>query len=306
MKITVGIPTYNRPSWMLNTIQEVLKQNEASILEIIIVDQTRPDLIDQHLKRSISEVCSNNLIRYFYVGKPSLSLARNKIIKEAKGDIIVWLDDDVLLPKNFFKEHMNAYLDSNVIACAGQCFNRLTNIKPEDINFSNYRSLTEPSFKGNFTKSHCGTMVGANHSTLTECCIQVQGCDESFIGSGYYSDADLTNRLRIKFPNKSIAFSPNAFVLHLKVPMGGCKIDGSKRSEFGTISPFILYYLRYEQGFKALCSIISLLRIGPLRKYNVIRFWKIPYSFYIFIYAIITLYPKRNKTISSFEFDKSL
>lgn len=299
MKITVGIPTYNRPIWLLSTINEVLRVKGASVLEVIIVDQTIQSSIESNISQKIYEVCLNPLVKYFHINTPSLPLARNKIIKEAKGDIIVWLDDDVLLPDYFFEEHLRVYSDPNIIGCAGECHHRLLDVNPEDINFENYKNLTVASFDGIFTRSHQSTMVGANHSVLTEYCLQIQGCDESFIGSGYYSDADFTDRLRLKFPTKKIAYNPNAFVLHLKVPTGGCKVDGNKRSEYANIAPYILYCLRNNHGLKLIYQLILLLRAGPLRKYNVLQFWKIPYSLFIYIYAIIILYPNRNKIISS-------
>lgn len=300
MRITVGIPTFNRPHWMLRTVQDVLDKNDPSVAEIIVVDQTSWDSIDTRLQEEILMLSKNHLVRYFSIDRASLPLARNYIIQKASAELIVWLDDDVFLPKNFFQEHLKVYDDSSVIAAAGECYHRAPEVDVEDINFSNYESLTIRSFGDLFTYDHLGTMIGANHSVLTRYAIEVKGCDESFGGSGYYSDADFADRLRNMFPAKRIAYNPQAFVIHLRAPTGGCKVDGgNSRSEYENISPFVLYILRNYKGKECLFRLLSLLRIGPLRKYNLIRFWRIPYSLVVFIFAVFILYPKRKLVISS-------
>ena len=103
-KISVIIPTYNRPAELRNTIESILKQTQKPY-EIIIVD-------DGDLKALPFEKESKNVgIKYIYYKKdrPGLTESRNKGIELAKGSIIFFLDDDVILSPNYIEEILSVY-----------------------------------------------------------------------------------------------------------------------------------------------------------------------------------------------------
>jgi glycosyltransferase involved in cell wall biosynthesis len=55
----------------------------------------------------------------FNDGEPGLSAARNLGIRKAKGDIIAFVDDDVVLPPDWAEEMINAYQDDSIIGVTG-------------------------------------------------------------------------------------------------------------------------------------------------------------------------------------------
>ncbi len=82
-RVSVIIPTYGRPTLLLDAIASVLAQQVAGI-EIIVVDDASPEPITvtgDHLRHSISE-------------NRGSAAARNLGVSAATGDILAFLDDD--------------------------------------------------------------------------------------------------------------------------------------------------------------------------------------------------------------------
>ena len=295
MNITLGIPTYNRPKSLISTVKQFLNHVDRSTLcEIIIIDQTKWESIDRIYQIELEGFQNNPIIKYFNEPFPSLPLARNKIISISKGDIIVWIDDDVLVNKNFLKEYLNIFENSDCVACAGQIFQRNISANENIINKHNFESHTWKHLHGIDSKPFHEPLIGCNHATLKSSLLEIDGVDENFKGSGYFSDADLGDRLRIKFGKDSIVFSENASLIHLRAKAGGCKINNAKRSERDSLYPFVFYFFRYRfNKFDFLKGIYEILRVGPLRKQNVITL-KSFYSFYVLVSLLFEIYTTKH------------
>ena len=95
--LTAIICTYNRAKYIGNLLESIAKNDlEKSKYEIVLVDNNCTD--------NTKEVCeafvkTHTDVNFRYVVEPEqgLSAARNKGIKEAKGDVIVYIDDDALV-----------------------------------------------------------------------------------------------------------------------------------------------------------------------------------------------------------------
>ena len=93
IKISVIIPTFNRSSFIENTINSVLRQS-YSVDEIIVVDNNSTDNTYKLIKKKFPDI---NLIKEINQG---VSHARNRGIIHAKNDWIAFLDsDDQSCPK---------------------------------------------------------------------------------------------------------------------------------------------------------------------------------------------------------------
>jgi glycosyltransferase involved in cell wall biosynthesis len=88
MKVTVYIPTYNRPYLLLRALESVLKQTYSD-LEIIVVND------GESLPADIHKFFKDNSIIYLETtGNERACVARNKAINAATGSYITGLDDD--------------------------------------------------------------------------------------------------------------------------------------------------------------------------------------------------------------------
>lgn len=109
--ISVIICTYNRSDYLELALRSLVKQENCTDFEVIIVDNNSTD--------STKDICKKFIDRddwnYFFEKSQGLSFARNRGIKEAKGEILAFLDDDAIANSNwianiysFFKNHPNA------------------------------------------------------------------------------------------------------------------------------------------------------------------------------------------------------
>lgn len=94
--ISIVIASYNRSDMLYETLNTLLDQlafqPPMQDLEILIIDNNSTD----HTACVANEfVARDNRIRYVHETRQGLSHARNRGIAEARGDILVFLDDDV-------------------------------------------------------------------------------------------------------------------------------------------------------------------------------------------------------------------
>lgn len=86
-QVSVIIPAYNGDRYIVQAVESVLSQTFTD-LEIIVVDDGSTDLTHQVLEPYLDR------IHYFYQENQGVAVARNRGIKEAKGDLIAFLDQD--------------------------------------------------------------------------------------------------------------------------------------------------------------------------------------------------------------------
>jgi glycosyltransferase involved in cell wall biosynthesis len=96
--VSILMPTYNRRKFIPTAIEIYKNQTYSKDrMEWIILDDGTDKV--QDLFEEASKSIPN--IRYIYEPlKKNIGAKRNKLIAEAKGDIIVWMDDDDYYPNN--------------------------------------------------------------------------------------------------------------------------------------------------------------------------------------------------------------
>jgi glycosyltransferase involved in cell wall biosynthesis len=90
-RVSVIIPTYNRPALLIEAVNSVLSQSYAEY-EIILVD----DGSSTDTQTELKQAGILDRVRLFRQHNAGLSAARNRGIKEARGKFITFLDDDDL------------------------------------------------------------------------------------------------------------------------------------------------------------------------------------------------------------------
>ncbi|KYD19077.1 glycosyltransferase family 2 protein [Saccharococcus caldoxylosilyticus] len=115
--VSVVICTYNRVRFLASCIESVLKNNvDKEFYEILVIDNNSSDNTEEVVK-SLAQ--NNPHIRYVKESKVGLSYARNRGIEEAKGDIIVFIDDDVEVAPNYVEEIISFFNKYPDAVCAG-------------------------------------------------------------------------------------------------------------------------------------------------------------------------------------------
>ncbi|WP_066379096.1 MULTISPECIES: glycosyltransferase family 2 protein [unclassified Anabaena] len=105
--ITIAICTKDRPDNLarcLESLQEFAKQTAR--LEVLVVDNAPSDDRTQKLVESLPWV------RYVREPKPGLDFARNKALQSANGEILAFLDDDVVVDRRWLLGLITAWREN--------------------------------------------------------------------------------------------------------------------------------------------------------------------------------------------------
>jgi len=127
-KISVCIPTYNRAHYLPEAVQSVLAQAYEN-LEIVIVDDGSTDNTAEVVRSMIDTY--GDKIRYFIKENSGIPQTRNRLLAEAKGEYILWLDSDDVLSPNILKVYTDLFdasgqLPYDILYCDIQCFDHQT------------------------------------------------------------------------------------------------------------------------------------------------------------------------------------
>jgi glucosyl-dolichyl phosphate glucuronosyltransferase len=108
MKCTVAICTWNRATLLARTLAEMQRLQVPVGLEweLLVVNNNCGDDTERVL-----EQFQNVLpLRRLFEAKPGQCHARNCAIDAARGDLIIWTDDDVLVSRDWLSAYVSAYL----------------------------------------------------------------------------------------------------------------------------------------------------------------------------------------------------
>jgi glycosyltransferase involved in cell wall biosynthesis len=104
-ELSVLIPTYNRREILIKSLAAYQGQSaRAEILEILIVDDGSTDGTGEAVSQLSME--SPIRIRYIRQNNSGLAAARNHGIREAKGRLILFIDDDIIPSPCLVREHL--------------------------------------------------------------------------------------------------------------------------------------------------------------------------------------------------------
>ncbi|MBK7179721.1 MAG: glycosyltransferase family 2 protein [Chloroflexi bacterium] len=223
--VSIVVPTYNREEVLCQTITYLLTQNYPTY-EIVVVDQTtnHNTSTQEYLKKHAADV------RYFQLAQPSLPKARNFGVQQAKGEIIVFVDDDVEVDKNWLNAHIKNFHDASIGGISG----RIIEDNVPIINTTEIGRVTKWGRVIGNRASTARTQIewasGGNASFRRILVEKVGGFDEAFQGNAIFEDTDFSFRLRSL--GYKIYFDPEAVLIHLAVRQGGCETRTKDRVNY--------------------------------------------------------------------------
>lgn len=252
--ISVIIPTYNREDALRDSIADVLKQDYPNF-EAIVVDQTATH--KPEIQQYLAEMSNQGKIRWFRVNWASLPGARNYAVRRAKGEIILFIDDDVQLPENFLANHAKNYQDNPEIgAIAGRVFDRMKltdsqgnliieQLPPEamDPGIAWYYIDLVHTVKPQQVLSARGCNMSFRREIFTQHGLKF---DERFRGSAVREESDFC--LRLRSTGYKIWYDPEAHLVHLGEETGGCHDISTKSWQY----QITFYHNHFFLGLKNL------------------------------------------------------
>ncbi len=102
LQLTVAIPTYNRADFLRQTLAGIARQDfPKGAFEVLVIDNNSTD----HTRAVVAEFAgATPAPRYLLETKQGLDYARNRAITEARGDLIVFADDDILMSPDWLSQ----------------------------------------------------------------------------------------------------------------------------------------------------------------------------------------------------------
>ena len=205
--VSLIIVSYNRKSLLRRNLEAVDKQKFKGSLEVIVVDDGSTDNTGQVLK---DRAAAKNKFsfKYFEALHSGPAVARNLGIANAKGDILIFLDDDSVIQNDDYVQRMvGCFKEKETGIVAGRTVDFYSGIlnliragDPPEIDFDNPSKLKEAV--GVPTK---------NAAFLKEAVLKAGGFDPLF-KYAYCEDVDLC--IRILNLGYKLAFNKDALVYH--------------------------------------------------------------------------------------------
>lgn len=190
---SVVIATRNRANELHACLEALSMQSVPDAFEVIVVDNGSQDATPEVLRSAAARG-----VRGLTVGEPNRAKARNAGIAAARGDLVIFCDDDTIAPQSWVSAHMRAHAGTAAAAVSGPI-----------INVANARALPPPRAR-NFSRAFfCTCNVSAPKRELEA----VGGFDERYDLYGW-EDTDLGIRLRARGVRRVFAW--DAYLYHVK------------------------------------------------------------------------------------------
>jgi len=225
IRLSCIIPTLGRGDVLLETIRMLLAQSYPAH-EIIVVDQT--PCHDPAVLGELEILERKRRFRWLKQTEANASKARNAGAAVAKGEVLVFLDDDIRIEQDFLAAHARNYRDPGVAAVAGQILKGNGDVVYHRTRESGNPELDWLYFPRNFGK-RCPTtwMASGNFSIRRELFLKLGGMDERYFRGGQREESDFA--FRFLRTGRRFQFDPDASILHLGikvVPGGGSRPTG--------------------------------------------------------------------------------
>ena len=121
MKLSVVIPTYNRRSILERTLPSLLAQDlSPDEYEIIVVMDGSSDGTADWL-RSLRPECLLSVLETSAAGSGA-GAARNRGLHAARGDLVLFLDDDLVAAPDLFRQHCEAHVCAQPMVVFGPIY----------------------------------------------------------------------------------------------------------------------------------------------------------------------------------------
>lgn len=251
--ISIVIPTYNASRFMPDLLESLFKQ-AVEDMEVLIVDDCSTD--------NTVEIVRKYPVRVIQMEKNGgPARARNRGVEEAMGDIIFFLDSDVLVMDGTVKE-VKDYFENNPSAncvigvCATEPLNK--GFVPKYMAMFEYIHLVDtPGNKVSVFAPRCGAIK-------KELFQRVGGYDESYKGADV-EDFELARRI---IKTDSILLNPKMLVRHQFVN----NFEEAVKNYFKRAVMWVHLFLKDKQfdnagptapsnGIAAVCSFLSMMSL---------------------------------------------
>jgi len=231
MEVSIIIPTYNRTEELKEALESIIAQTKLP-KEVLIVDDSEHDEIQNLVKQKKNEFEFKGVtLKYIRNEKErSLAIARNIGIEHSTGDIVLFLDDDVILDREYIMNILRVYKEKHsAIGVQGYIINMFSGDMISKIRYAigrifflwypeNDKCRVQPSAEPTYPSSslkrtiECQWLAGSNCSFKREI-LQIFKFNENLKRYSWREDVDLSYRI-YKIISNSLYITPHAKLIH--------------------------------------------------------------------------------------------
>jgi len=237
ISISVVIPTYNRTALLLNCIDALAKQDfDKDAYEIIVMTDGPDEATLQLMKIAACQYNDVNIHVSSTLAKKGPATARNSGWRMAKGELIVFTDDDCEPSNMLLSSYWGMYCrqDSKIIALNGP------------VHVPVYTIPTD--YEKNIARLEIAEFITANCACSRVALEKINGFDEAF-SMAWREDSDL--HFKLIEAHIPIIRVPGALVVHpVRASHFGISLKEQKKSMYNALL-FKKYPLLYKQKIGA-------------------------------------------------------
>jgi O-antigen biosynthesis protein len=220
--VTVAVCTRDRSTSLVRAIQSLVRLNYPNF-EVLIIDNHPSDNRTALAVRELSYQYS--CLRYILEPRPGLNWARNRAIREARGEIIAYTDDDVVADDYWLLSLVQIFQSHNAACVAGGVlpYEMETNAQflfelyggfCRSFNRVVYHKNSKLGHHYPLSAHHFGT--GANMAFRVETLKRLGGFDNALdAGTATNGAGDLEMFFRIVKEGYTLVYEPSALVWHV-------------------------------------------------------------------------------------------
>lgn len=241
--LSVIIPTHNGAKRVEDTLLSLRNQKfNPEKYEIILVNNNSTDNTSEVVKNFNKKKGKKAI----YIKETSIGLhnARHAGAKTAKGEIVAYVDDDVICDENWLSNIIKSYENPDVGCVGGKILPRWEAPPPLWVSKIPSWCFSLMDYGEEFKEVKC--LYGCNLSIRKDLLFKHGGFTPDSLGDKklkwYRGDGEYAPQKKISMSGKKILYNPNAIVWHI-IPKERITIDYVKKRYFneGITSSFIYY-----------------------------------------------------------------
>jgi GT2 family glycosyltransferase len=231
MSLTVAIPSYGRDEVLIDTVAALLALDPPP-WELLLVDQTPRH--DPAAETQLSSWQREGRLRWLRLPQPSITAAMNRALQDARGERVLFLDDDILPDPDLLAAHVRAGAAHPEAMVAGRILQPWHRGSPDLEGGPFLFNSLEPRTLKEF--------MGGNVCLPRRQALALGGFDTNFVRVAYRFEAEFAHRWRQA--GLTIRYAPDALIHHLKAERGGTRSYGEHLTTLRPDHAVGRYYFR--------------------------------------------------------------
>jgi len=199
VKLSVVIATRDRAGFLADALDSLARQRGVDAFEVVVADNGSSDETASVVAARVDGF--GGALRRVLVPEPNRGVARNCGVEATSGEVVVFVDDDVIVPEGFLAAHAHEHRSSAPVTVSGP----ILNVRSRD-------ERPQPTLANSSRAFFCTCNASVSRAAFDA----VGGFDPRFNLYGW-EDTDLGIRLRKSGLRRIFAWE--AFLYHIKPPV---------------------------------------------------------------------------------------